>query len=401
MVARADPVVQMVGLTKIFKDFWNRNKVVAVDSLDVEIFPKEVFGLLGPNGSGKTTTIKVLLGLLYPTKGMARVFGRSPLDVRTNSRIGYLPEESYLYRFLNARETLDYYGRLFGQSRPLRRKRIEALLDMVGLSKIGSRPVGQFSKGMARRIGLAQALINDPDLLILDEPTTGLDPIGTKQIKDLIVELGRRGKTIILCSHLLSEVEDVCDRVCILYGGRRRAMGTLEELLSRQEMTQITAPRLKAETIERVREVIQSSEGTDEVSVQAPTDRLESFFLRIVREAQQARVATSGAAAEGKIADFLAAGPERAGEQVIERLMEAPTPTPIAESAPVAASSAATPAGGERRDVVDGLLESAESTTRPDDQPAVQEETRPGPAADEQVDRKVIDGLVSDQDTDK
>ena len=173
------PIVECHGLTKIFKDFWLRPRVTAVDGLDLEVRKGEIFGLLGPNGSGESTTIKILLGLLYPTRGRVAVFGKLPTDVATKARIGYLPEESYLYRFLNARETLDYFGRLFKLERRTRKQRIEMLLEMVGLEGAQRRPVGEYSKGMQRRIGLAQALINDPDLLILDEPTTGLDPLCT------------------------------------------------------------------------------------------------------------------------------------------------------------------------------------------------------------------------------
>jgi ABC-2 type transport system ATP-binding protein len=238
------PVVECIALTKVFQDFWGRDKVLAVDKLDLEIRPGEVFGLLGPNGSGKSTTIKMLLGLLYPTSGAARVFGRPPTDTAIKSRIGFMPEESYLYRFLNAQETLDYYGRLFKLDRHERHRRTEQLIEMVGLKRAARRPVGTYSKGMARRIGLAQALINDPDLLILDEPTTGLDPVGTRQIKDVIKTLGGRGKTVLLCSHLLADVEDVCDRVGIMYGGRRQALGSVGELLQRRDVTQITTSEL-------------------------------------------------------------------------------------------------------------------------------------------------------------
>ena len=216
------PIVQCVGLTKTFKDFWRRPNVWAVRDLNLDIHPGEIFGLLGPNGSGKSTTIKVLLGLLYPTRGRVTIFGLPPTDVSIKGRIGYLPEESYLYAFLNARETLDFYGRLFRLPRAERRRRAEKLLEMVGLSREAGRRMGEYSKGMARRIGLATALINDPDLLILDEPTTGLDPIGTREIKNLILDLKRRGKTVLLSSHLLADVEDVCDRIAILYGGRLR-----------------------------------------------------------------------------------------------------------------------------------------------------------------------------------
>jgi len=237
----AEEVVVVRGLTKIFKDFWGRPKARAVDNVDFAVRRGEVFGLLGPNGSGKSTTVKMLLGLLYPSRGHIEVFGHSPRHVATKSRIGYLPEESYLYRYLDSNETLDFFGSLFDLPNKERRRRAEQLLEMVGLNQVRRRMVGEFSKGMQRRIGLAQALINDPDLVILDEPTSGLDPIGCREVKDLILALARRGKTVILSSHLLADVEDVCDRVVIYYGGRVQAMGTLRELLAEADSIRITA----------------------------------------------------------------------------------------------------------------------------------------------------------------
>ncbi len=243
--------IETFALTKIFSDWWGRAKVYAVDDLNLQVHRNEVFGFLGPNGSGKTTTLKMLLGLLHPTKGRALVLGGDGSDPKINSKVGFLPEESYLYRYLNARETLDFYGRLFGLSSKVRKMRIEALLDMVGLMAVANRPVGTFSKGMARRIGLAQALINDPDLLILDEPTTGLDPIGTRQIKDLILKLAERGKTILLCSHLLADVEDVCDRIAILYGGKIQTQGKVSDLLQQTNKRQITADAISMPPLRR------------------------------------------------------------------------------------------------------------------------------------------------------
>ena len=175
----SEPVVETIGLTKIFKDFWHREKVRAVDDLNLQLQQGEVFGLLGPNGSGKSTTIKLLLGLLFPTKGLATVFGQSPRSLQVKRRIGFLPEETYLYPYLSAEETLDFYGRVFEIPRAERRRRIDALIRMVGLTGASKRPLGEYSKGMARRIGIAQALVGDPDLVLLDEATTGLDPIGT------------------------------------------------------------------------------------------------------------------------------------------------------------------------------------------------------------------------------
>ena len=216
MAEQREPIVRAVGLTKVFRDFWGRPKAKAVNDIDFEIGQGEVVGLLGPNGSGKSTTVKMLLGLLYPTGGRLTVLGRSPRAVETKREIGYLPEDSYLYKYLTAEETLDFFGSLFSLSRADRRNRIDQLLDMVGMSHARHRRVGEFSKGMARRIGLAQAMINDPAFLILDEPTSGLDPLGCKEVKDLILTLKARGKTVLITSHLLSDIEDVCDRVIIL-----------------------------------------------------------------------------------------------------------------------------------------------------------------------------------------
>jgi ABC-2 type transport system ATP-binding protein len=329
--------IKCQGLTKIFKDFWLRNRVVAVKELDLEVRRGMVFGLLGPNGSGKSTTIKMILGLLHATAGRVAVFGKRPEDVKIKIRIGYLPEESYLYRFLNARETLDYYGRLFHQSRVQRRKRIDMLLEMVGLEAVQRRPVGEYSKGMQRRIGLAQALINDPQLLILDEPTTGLDPIGAQQIKDLILELKQRGKTVLLCSHLLGEVEDVCDRVAIMFGGQIRAQGTCDELLRQEDATLIRTPQLDVQTVQAI-EAVLAERGLAIDTVDRPRQRLESLFMQIVREAEAEGAATHGARGDGRIAQFLTDedGAEAAPEQVIDQLVTSATDdiAPITDDPP-------------------------------------------------------------------
>jgi ABC-2 type transport system ATP-binding protein len=334
-------VVAVRGLTKVFKDFWGRPKARAVDDVGFEVRRGEVFGLLGPNGSGKSTTIKMLLGLLYPTKGVIEVFGRSPRDVKSKERIGYLPEESYLYRYLDSRETLQFFGNLFSLPRKDRDERSEQLLDMVGLSGASSRAVGEFSKGMQRRIGLAQALINDPDLVILDEPTAGLDPIGCREVKDLITALARRGKTVILSSHLLSDVEDVCDRVVIYYGGRIQAMGTLKELLAKPDAVRITTPILPRETMERVLEIIRRDAGEDKVRIDNPTQNLESYFLDVVAKARQQSAETSGATSGARVAAYLKGETEAQPkpDKLLDRLT-APTPEPVATAAKAAASAA-------------------------------------------------------------
>ena len=332
-------VVSVRGLTKVFKDFWGRPKARAVDNVDFEVRRGEVFGLLGPNGSGKSTTVKLLLGLLYPTKGHIEVFGHSPRHVATKSRIGYLPEESYLYRYLNSRETLDFFGNLFRLPRNERKDRAEQLLEMVGLSQTRMRAVGEFSKGMQRRIGLAQALINDPDLVILDEPTSGLDPIGCREVKDLILALARRGKTVILSSHLLADVEDVCDRVVIYYGGKVQAMGTLKELLATPDAIRITTPALPRETMERVLAIIRKDVAEDKVKIDTPTQNLESYFLDVVQNARQAAAETSGAMSGARVAAYLRGEAEAkpASDKILERLAapQAAAPAPAPAPQPV------------------------------------------------------------------
>ncbi len=330
-------IVEAVGLKKIFKDFWNRPKAVAVNGVDFEIRQGEVIGLLGPNGSGKSTTVKMFLGLLYPTSGKLTVFDKAPNDVRTKSRIGYLPEETYLYKYLTAAETLDFFGALFNQRRKERDRRTQKLLEMVGLGHSTDRPVGEFSKGMARRIGLAQSLINDPDLLILDEPTSGLDPIGCNDVKNLIRELARRKKTVILCSHLLADVEDVCDRVMVMYGGRIRAEGRLSDLLTVEDKTRITTPTLSADVLERVMAILNEAAGPESYTVDHPTINLESFFMDVVRLAQEASVDTSGVRESGAIASFLseAEEKEKATQEVLEvlaRPAEKPASAPPEEA---------------------------------------------------------------------
>jgi len=322
MPATDGTVFELFELTKVFLDFWGRASVKAVDGLSFDVKRGEVFGLLGPNGSGKTTTVRMLLGLLFPTSGMVQLFGRTPRNVEVKKRVGYMPEESHLYEYLNAEETLDFFGRLFRLPRAERHKRCEALIDMVGLRRARKRPVGQYSKGMARRIGLAQALINDPDLLILDEPTTGLDPIGAREMKDLILTLRDRGKTIFLCSHLLSDVQEVCDRICILYGGKRRAIGPVGDLLTTHEEMQIRMPRVEEEAIGKVRDVIRMYAGPDaSVEVSAPRRRLEDYFLDVVEEARREKLTTAGAERGTVAAAFLGGATD--GEQLLQDLVKA------------------------------------------------------------------------------
>lgn len=390
MVSASTTIVEAVGLTKVFKDFWMRTKARAVDNVDFEIHGNEIFGLLGPNGSGKSTIIKMILGLLHKTSGRLSVFGKPPADVAVKKYIGFLPEESYLYRFLTARETLDYYGKLFGIDHRTRRRRTDELLDMVGLSQTAHRPIGEFSKGMTRRIGIAQALVNDPEFLILDEPTSGLDPIGTRQVKDLLLELRRRGKTILLSSHLLADVEDVCDRMVMLYGGRIRAAGTSDELLRDTDHTVIHTERLSGDTISKIEKLIETEEGKAIERVEAPRQRLESLFLDLVEAARREQAETSGAVHGGATAAFLRAEPEE-GESVIDALMSE-EPAPVHRATPVAPAA---PAGrGEpEEDVLAELLHEEKTPA-----PAAAPETTATPETPQDVDDSVIDSLLGDDD---
>lgn len=278
----SEVVIQTRNLTKIYRDFWGRKKVRALNSLTLDVRKGEVFGLLGPNGSGKTTSIKLMLGLLFPSEGEVSILGSPAGDVNTNERIGYLPEESYLYRFLNAEETLDFYGRLFNMPANVRRDRAKQLIERVGLQVARKRQLREYSKGMTRRIGLAQALINDPDLILLDEPTSGLDPIGSRDMKDLIVKLKEEGKTVLMCSHLLADVQDVCDRIAILDGGELKVFGRVDELLKEQDVTQIRASRLSEQAIKDVEAVLTKHGAKFEID--HPTTNLEDLFVKTVRE---------------------------------------------------------------------------------------------------------------------
>ena len=299
-----DHVIATRQLSKVFRDFWYRPKVKAVSDVTFEVRRGEVFGLLGPNGSGKSTIIKMILGLLNPTKGSLLVLERSPRNVRTKAKLGYLPEETYLYPYLTAKETLHFYGKLFDLNRHERKERIEQLIEMIGLQHVGHRTVGEFSKGMARRIGLAQALINDPELVLLDEPTSGLDPLGTRQVKDLILALAKRGKTVLLSSHLLADVEDVCNRVAILYNGEIQAMGSLDHLLEEKKRYLLTLPEITPDVLNQILTQVRSSLGGREPKITHPRRDLEQFFVDVVKKAKEP-VPPSGVTPTEGVADYL------------------------------------------------------------------------------------------------
>lgn len=285
MESVSDVVVETKNLTKTYRDFWGRQKVRALKALDLQVKRGEIFGLLGPNGSGKTTTIKLLLGLLFPTSGEVNILGRPASDVAKNERLGYLPEESYLYRFLNAEETLDFYGRLFNIPAAVRKQRVAQLIQMVGLESAKKRQLREYSKGMTRRIGLAQALVNDPDLILLDEPTSGLDPIGTRNMKNLILQLKEQGKTVIMSSHLLGDVQDVCDRVGVLYQGELKELGRVEDLLKIVEQTEIRVDGLSDDAKRKIEKIVEEDKA-NLLFCGNPTTSLEDLFHDIIAESE-------------------------------------------------------------------------------------------------------------------
>jgi ABC-2 type transport system ATP-binding protein len=276
--------VETRGLTKRYPLTWKRKVLVALDRLDLKIEAGEVFGLLGPNGSGKSTTLKLLLGLIIPSAGEARVFGLPPDSLEARERVGFLPENPYFYSFLNGDETLRFYGKLCGVTGAKLDRRIEELIDLVGLQNGRERPLRSYSKGMLQRIGLAQALIHDPDLLFLDEPTAGVDPLGSSQIRDLILKLKKMGKTVIFSSHLLEQVEEVADRVAIFSLGKKVLEGSIDSLLTENEGMQINLPGVTPDQQPRLHEALaRAGINADAARFTRPRLTLEQLYLRTVQ----------------------------------------------------------------------------------------------------------------------
>ena len=230
------PVIEIENLTKDYEvGFWRKRKVRALDGLSLLVEPGQVFGFLGPNGAGKTTTLKLLMRLIFPTTGSARILGQDINDVAMHARIGYLPENPYFYDYLTPREFLDYCGQLFDLDSATRKRRAEDLLSRVNLDqKSWNRQLRKLSKGMLQRVGLAQSLVNDPEVVFLDEPMSGLDPVGRREVRDLIASLRTEGKTVFMCSHILSDIEVLCDNVAILKQGKLAHAGSLEQLRARE-----------------------------------------------------------------------------------------------------------------------------------------------------------------------
>lgn len=269
------------NLTKKYNLGWGRGRLLALDSLNLRVHEGEVYGLLGPNGSGKSTTLKLILNLVWPTSGQVHIFDVSADRVASRLHVGFLPENPYFYRYLTGAETLEFYGRLCGMSGALLKSRVGELLEMVGLERARDRRLAGYSKGMLQRIGLAQALVHDPKLLLLDEPTAGVDPIGSKEIRDLILRLKEMGKTVLLSSHLLSQVQDVCDRIGVLNLGKMILEGDVNQLVSDQRRLSFTVQDLPVDARATVEAAVQAAGGSV-VSVEHPQTTLESLFLKAV-----------------------------------------------------------------------------------------------------------------------
>lgn len=272
------PAVTISNLTKLYSVPMRRQKVVAVKDLNLEIPEGQVYGLLGPNGSGKSTTLKILLGLVTPTHGSSKIFGQDSRDYRSHREVGFLPENPYFYKYLTSVETLRFYGKICGLSGKKLESRIDELLELVSMEDARNRRVGGYSKGMLQRIGLAQALIQDPRLLVLDEPTAGVDPLGSRQIRDLILELKSRGKTVLLTSHLLEQVQEVCDRVGIMARGVMMREGSLDDLITIEDQTEYLVENASPELAAKIADLVTAS-GAKFLEARKPQLTLERVFL--------------------------------------------------------------------------------------------------------------------------
>jgi ABC-2 type transport system ATP-binding protein len=274
----SEPAVALTGVTKIFPLPFQRRGIVAVRDLHLQVSAGQIYGLLGPNGSGKSTTLKIILGLVAPTRGRAQIFGRDSERVASRESVGFLPESPYFYKFLTGEETLRFYGKLCGLRGSTLKSRVEEMLELVGLTSARKRRLGGYSKGMLQRIGLAQALIHEPALLVLDEPTAGVDPAGAREIRDLILELKGRGITVLLSSHLLGQVQEICDRIGILANGVLVREGALSDLLGIENQTQLILENASAELMDEI-DALAARSGARVVEQGRPRTSLERLFL--------------------------------------------------------------------------------------------------------------------------
>lgn len=279
-MTESNPAVEIRNLVKDFQTSFKREPLRAVDDVSIRIMPGEVYGLIGPNGSGKSTTMKALLGLVAPTSGRCAIFGKDSLEVDSRNEVGFLPENPYFYKHLSGKETLEFYGKLCGISGKGLRARVGELLELVDLTEAGERRIGGYSKGMLQRIGLAQALIQEPRLVILDEPTAGVDPVGSRQIRDLIFTLKGRGITVFLCSHLLEQVQEVCDHVGIIFRGKMVREGRLEDLIAIEDQTELVMKDADAGLVAKIEALIREDGRASLVRSGRPRTTLERLFLR-------------------------------------------------------------------------------------------------------------------------
>ena len=283
-MADPTPAVEIRNLVKEFKTSFRRKPLRAVDDVSIRIMPGEVYGLIGPNGSGKSTTMKALLGLVAPSSGQCSIYGRDSLKVDSRDEVGFLPENPYFYKHLSGAETLRFYGKLCGLGGRKLEDRVGELLALVDLEGARDRRLGGYSKGMLQRIGLAQALVQEPRLVILDEPTAGVDPLGSRQIRDLILKLRERGITVFLCSHLLEQVQEVCDRVGIIFRGKMVREGKLEDLIAIEDQSEIVLRDAPPELLEKIKALVESTPGASVVKTGKPRTTLERLFLREISE---------------------------------------------------------------------------------------------------------------------
>lgn len=287
------PAVEVRGLVKEFQTSFRGPKLRAVDDVSLSIEPGEVYGLIGPNGSGKSTTMKALLGLVKPTSGKCAIFGKDSLKVDSRNDVGFLPENPYFYKHLTGAETVKFYGKLCGMRGASLKRRVDEMLELVGLDDARNRRLGGYSKGMLQRIGLAQALVQDPRLVVLDEPTAGVDPVGSREIRDLILTLKKRGITIFLCSHLLEQVQEVCDKVGIINHGKMVREGRLDDLISVQSRTEMVFENASPELLNQIRNLVDVTHGVSLISEGHPRTTLESLFLQETRDKRGATVITA------------------------------------------------------------------------------------------------------------
>jgi len=282
------PAISIKGLTKDFSVGMRGVKLRAVDDLTLEVGDNEIFGLIGPNGSGKSTTIKVVLGLLDASLGECQIYGKPSHTVAARHSVGFLPEAPYFYRYLSGRELVRFYARICGVSRGKIAKQVDEVIELVGMTEAAHRRVGTYSKGMLQRIGLAQALVHDPQLVILDEPTAGVDPLGSAAIAEIIRELKRRGKTVLLCSHLLAQIEGLCDRVAILHRGKLVREGRVDDLVQEKDAQSLVVQGLSAAGRAAVEKTI-AEQGGQLCRVEKPRLSLDSLFLQEVEQREAER----------------------------------------------------------------------------------------------------------------